>query len=228
MTCYHGDRPEKMTVMSESKGQGDHPARQALGRIKAGQDATSEAMRAWQERGELQHLHGKKLDMGDDSPEWLVNRILKQEGFLPPLIERGQDLDRAQHEADAILDRLRRRREWLLRPEARTTAANVRAFDEARERGLDEYRAALASLNRGIRDYNLVAPAALHRRGIRLDQHLEDVAASIAPLQGVVAVVSRPDEENVKAPTTGLRGIWRRLKRDNDRGADASRGRTAS
>lgn len=181
--------------------------------MKAPLDTTAEAMRAWQEHGELQHLHGKKIDMGDDSPEWLVNRILKQEGFLPPLIERGYDLDRAQREADAVLDRLRRRRDWLLQPDARTTAAMVRAFDEAREQGLAEYRAALESLNRAIRDYNLVAPATLHRRGIRLDLHLEETATSLRPLEGAIVPVDAGRTGDEAKAKTGQRRIWRRLWR---------------
>src|SRR5919197_5348116 len=132
---------------------------------KVAEEATTAAVNEWQDSGALQHLHGQPLDLSDDSPDWLLHRILKQQGFSLPIIERGKDLDEAQRHAAAIVERLRRRRAWLVRPEARCTPEQVHAFNASRLRALEEYRTALGELNRAIRDYNLTAPPALHRRG---------------------------------------------------------------
>jgi len=47
---------------------------------------------------------------------------------------------------------------------------------------LDEYRAALIALDRAIRDHNLSAPAALHRRGLRVDDLVDAAAWELPPL----------------------------------------------
>src|SRR5438067_13868624 len=124
----------------------------------AAEDATAAAVTEWQEGGALRHLHGRPLDLTDDSPDWLLHRILKQQGFSLPIIERGKDLDEAQRRAAAIVERLRRRRAWLVRPEARCTSERARTFNQARVRALDDYRTALVELNRAILAYNLTAP----------------------------------------------------------------------
>ena len=66
---------------------------QAMGRIQS---------------GEIRHLHGKPLDLSDDSPTWFVNKLLKREGYSHPLIERGREVDTVQREVDAIVADLRR------------------------------------------------------------------------------------------------------------------------
>src|SRR5919202_2674841 len=137
---------------------------------QAAEEATTAAVNEWQDSGALQHLHGRPLDLSDESPDWLLHRMLKQQGFSLPIIERGKDLDEAQSRAAAIVERLRRRRAWLVRPEARCTSEQVHAFNAARLRALEEYRTALGELNRAIRDYNLTAPPALHRRGYNVGQ----------------------------------------------------------
>jgi hypothetical protein len=172
---------------------------------KAAEDATTAAVNEWQDSGELRHLHGRPLDLSDDGPDWLLHRMLKQQGFSLPIIERGKDLDEAQHRATAIVERLRRRRAWLVRPEARCTPEQARAFNEARVHALAEYRAALGTLNRAILDYNLAAPPALQRRGYIVDQVVAALAEQIPPLD---------DPAPAPAPTTApswVRAVWRRF-----------------
>jgi hypothetical protein len=173
---------------------------------QAAEEATTAAVNEWQDSGALQHLHGRPLDLSDDSPDWLLHRMLKQQGFSLPIIERGKDLDEAQHRATAIVERLRRRRAWLDRPEARCTPEQVRAFNASRLHALEEYRTALGELNRAIRDYNLTAPSALHRRGYIVDQVVADVAREIPP---------RDEPAPAPAPAAApswVRALWRRTQ----------------
>ena len=150
--------------------------------LKKSQDALSTAVRDAEETGELRHLYGQRLDLSDDSPEWFVRKLLKREGVAPPLIERGKDLNVAQQAAEGIVERLRRRRDWLASPQARCTPEQAARFNAMRLAALDEYRGALTDLNRAIRDYNLVAPLPMHRRGYRVERVLDRAGAEIPPL----------------------------------------------
>jgi len=134
------------------------------------------------ERGDLRHLYGRKLDLSDDGPDWLLRRCLRQDGFSHPIVERAHELERARREADALVERARLRRAWLVNPEARATMADRRAFNAGRRAMLYEYRAALVTLDRAIHDHNLSAPAALHRSGLRVDDLVDAAAREIAPL----------------------------------------------
>jgi len=163
-------------------GQGHRPGGGARFVVEAGEDALTVTMRDLHERGDLRHLYGRKLDLSDDGPDWLLRRCLRQDGFSHPVVERAQELERARREADALVERARLRRAWLVNPQARATAADKRAFDADRLAMLDEYRAALVILDRAIRDHNLSAPAALHRRGLRVDDLVDAAAREIPPL----------------------------------------------
>jgi hypothetical protein len=174
--------------------------------VKRAQDSTAEAMREWEQNGALRHLHGKRLDLSDDSPDWFVHNLLKHEGLGPPALERAKDLDAARHEAERIVERIRRRRAWLVRPEARCTPEAAQAFNAAREHALDEYRAALTELNRAILTYNLTAPSPLHRRGIIVDSVVESAARDVLPLEVTVASAA-------PAPHPGMLGrVWRHVR----------------
>jgi hypothetical protein len=175
--------------------------------LKRAQDATTSALREWEEQGALRHLHGKPLDLSDDSPDWFIHNLLKHEGVAPPAIERGKDLDAAQQDAERIVERIRRRRDWLVQPAARCTAEGARAFNETRARALEEYRAALNDLNRAILAYNLSVPAPLHRRGILVDRAVETAAREIPPLE-LAAAPAAP----ASAPG-GVRRLWRKVRR---------------
>jgi DnaJ-like protein len=165
-----------------------------------------EALRLAHEQGELRHLYGKPLDLSDDSPEWLVNRTLKQAGFSHPALERGKELDAAQPEADALLERLRRRRSWLAGPQSRCIPEQAAAFNDLRQRTLEAYGEKLNQLNRDIRDYNLGAPASLHRRHIDVQQAVARAGLEIPPLD--VTVPADPPASS----GSGLRGALRRLR----------------
>lgn len=168
---------------------------------KRARDATVEVVRAIEENGELRHLYGRPLDLGDDSPDWFLHRMLKRDDLSLPLIERGKDIDDAARDATEIVERLRRRRAWLTSTEARLTPAAAGDFNAYRTRLLEEYHDSLIALNRVILDYNLTAPSALHRRGVIVDQRVEQATAEIQPLDTTMAADLDP------APTRPL--SWR-------------------
>ncbi len=185
--------PPRRTMLDRAyvrdAGRGDRSGGSAHFIVEAGEDALTEAMRVMHERGALRHLHGRKLDLGDDSPDWLLHRLLKENGLSHPLIERRRELERARRAVDAPVERLRRRRGRLAHAEARHMEATADSFDAERRRVLDDYRAALAALDRAIRDYNLAAPTALHQPGVRVDGLVAAAAQEIPPLEELVARV---------------------------------------
>ena len=146
-------------------------------------DATTEMVRAIEQHGELNHLHGQPLDLGDDGPDWFLHRMLKQDGLSLPLIERSRDIDALEEETSAILERLRRRREWLLGRAPGCAPAEAADFNDQRARALDEYQERLVALNKAILDYNLTAPTPLHRRGVIVDRLVSEASGDIPPLE---------------------------------------------
>lgn len=153
-------------------------------------EVIAEAMRDIHENGELQHLHGTPLQL-DDDPEWLSTKVLKQAGFSHPLIEAARDLDEPRRAAEAVLERLRRRRRWLASPEARATPVQIHAFNVGREAALAEYADKLRLLNGAIRDYNLGAPEPLHRMPVPVERTVARVVEEIPPLTWQPAVPAR-------------------------------------
>jgi hypothetical protein len=173
--------------------------------VRCEEDDLAAQVRAWHESGELRHLHGRTLDLSDDSPDWFMRRTLKEQGFTHPLLERGREIDAAESEAEGILERLRRRRVWLTRPGSRCTAQQAHDFNLIRSYDLEQYREKLIELNRAIRDYNLTVPDAMHRRQCSVDKAMERVARAIPAL-------SPPAAEQPHASSSGLRSIWQRMR----------------
>ena len=147
---------------------------------KRADEATDRVMREIEERGELKHLLGKPLEL-DDDPEWLVNRVLKQQGFSHPLIEMGKELEEPRQKAEMIIGRLRRRRRALAAKPHLDVDAAVR-FNEDRDEDLEKYREALTAWARAVRDHNLRVPEALHRRPVQVDAEMARVSREIEPL----------------------------------------------
>jgi hypothetical protein len=154
------------------------------------EEATSEHMSWLEESGELRHLHGKPLDLSDD-PNWLVTKVLKQAGFSHPLLEQRKELYAPLAPVEGQLDALARRREWLLRPESRSQPDDYRRFNADRARVLDEYRQVLAEVNRGIRDFNLTAPDALHERPVRTEVTMQQIGERIPAIDERVVLEER-------------------------------------
>ncbi len=143
-------------------------------------EASDRVMREIEESGELNHLHGKPLDL-DDDPDWLVTRVLKQQGFSHPMIEMGKDLEELREKAVVIVERLHRRRRVLASKHRLETEAAER-FNQDRETELEKYREALVALNRAVRDHNLQVPEALHHRPPQIEAEVARVSREIEPL----------------------------------------------
>jgi len=173
-------------------------------------DATTEMVRAIEQHGELSHLRGQPLDLGDDGPDWFLHRMLKQDGLSLPLIERGKDIDALEGETAAILERLRRRREWLLGRAAGCTPAEAVDFNDQRGRALEEYRERLVALNKAILGYNLTAPTPLHRRGIIVDRLVSRATDEIPEIPPLEATAPEPIQAQ---PISWREKIRRRLPR---------------
>jgi DNA repair ATPase RecN len=145
------------------------------------EEAVAQEMRRLHESGEISHLYGQPLEL-DDDPEWLVTKVLKQQGYSHPLLEAARDLDEPRQRANEVVERLVRRYRWLTSAASRCTEEQVLGFNELREHGLQEYRERLTALNRAIRDYNLSAPEALHQRPVSIDTAVKKMASEIPPL----------------------------------------------
>lgn len=184
----------------------DAPA-ERLRRMRRDADhAIGEAMRRAHASGELRHLHGQPLHL-DDDPDWLATKVLKSQGFSHPLIEAARDLDEPRREAEAVLERFRRRRQWLTTAESRATITQIQTFNESRERMLGEYRDRLRTLNSAIQDYNLTAPTALHQIPVRIDRAVEQAAREVPE-------IDRLPREERRQNRSG--SFWRRWRRSED------------
>jgi hypothetical protein len=170
---------------------------------EAAAEAEEQAMARIQS-GELRHLHGKPLDLSDDSPGWFATKLLKREGFSHPLIERGRELAVVQRETDRVLERLRRRYEALTSAVPPPTEEQTASFNTGREGALDDYREALRVLNRAVMFHNLAVPESLHRRPILIDDTLERVAREIPALD--------PPRPPLTTPSWWRR-LWRHVSR---------------
>lgn len=162
---------------------GRKPPSRAEKLIRTADEALAESIRQAEESGELEHLYGKPLDLGDDNADWLVNRFLKNAGFSHPLLEQAKELDEGRAQADAILDRIRRRREWLTPQEGGVTPQQAQRFNAMRAEAIEAYGSRLGHLNRAIENYNLVAPTALHRKRINLEEAIAEARREIPPLE---------------------------------------------
>lgn len=150
--------------------------------MKRRDEIEGEMLRSLEARGELRHLYGRPLDLQGDV-EYLASKTLKAQGFSHPLLERAKELDGPRQEAEMVLERLRRRRNWLADARSGATAQQAFAFNEQRRAALNLYRQKLEALNRAIRDYNLVAPDALQQRPMVLERAMHHAAAEIPPLE---------------------------------------------
>jgi hypothetical protein len=167
------------------------------------EEATAQEMQRLHESGEISHLFGRPLQL-DDDPDWLATRILKQQGYSHPLIERSRELDEPRRAAEAIVDRLRRRHARLTRPGYTYTAQEAETFNRARHYALEDLGDKLAVLNRAIRDFNLQAPDSLQQRPVVVEETVSWLSVDIPPLRPSVPADST---QSMHTP------LWRRVLR---------------
>src|SRR5579864_2657917 len=117
------------------------------------EESVSEEMRRLHESGEIAHLYGRPL-MLDDDPDWLVTRVLKDQGYSHPLLEAAKELEEPRRRAGDEISRLRRKHPWLAERAWSLTPEQAEEFNRLRAASLEQYRQRLQDLNRAIRDYN--------------------------------------------------------------------------
>ncbi len=111
----------------------------------------------------------------------MANAVLKNAGFIPPAVDLGNEIDRARAASQVPLERLRRRREYLLaHPE--TDDTDRARFNAARERTIAAYREALKVINDRVLALSLAAPPAMHRRPVAVEREVEAFARACPPL----------------------------------------------
>lgn len=170
-------------------------------RREAAFEVEEQLLRDARERDELRELHGKPLDLSDESPNWFMHRLLRREGVSHPLIERGRDVDDAIAEVWRTVEPVQQRRARLSTPDVPVTHREASAFNLRRQQALNEVRARLPELNRLIRDHNLMVPDALHRRPFPVEETMERLEAEIPAIE--------PHSETERAEI----GTWRRRVR---------------
>ena len=173
-------------------------------RLNAMDQTLSQAVRQWEESGELRRLRGRPIDLSDDSPEWFANRLLKQEGVSHPLLERGRDVDTMKAEADAVAERLRSLGRRLAHEHPTDSA--VRSFNQLRQSMLDDYQRRLLALNRGVLAFNSTVPDMLHKRQISVSDAVKRLAEEVPALS----------RAGLPLPDDGTRlelGLWQRIVR---------------
>lgn len=146
------------------------------------EDRLSSMMQEMHERGELSHLQGKQLSLEENDPAWLVTRMLKQEGFSHPLLERRQEVEQQIRAADARIDRVVQRRTRLLEEREITASEVATAFNDSRRITLHDYRESLSELNRSIRHFNLTVPLQLQITPVQLDEQMKRVEQLVPEL----------------------------------------------
>lgn len=140
------------------------------------EEIVSDALRQWEEDGDLRRLAGQSLDLDDDSPDWFTNRMLKREGFTHPALERGKDVDELRAEVD-------RAEECVLHHAARRSPhpAEWRSHEVIRRRLLSEFRAAIVAFNNAVLAYNIGVPDVLHKRSLALESFVAALDKATAP-----------------------------------------------
>jgi len=145
--------------------------------LRRWRDAVEEQIAEAAARGEFENLRGTGQPLALDTNHYAGDRalgysLLKSNNLAPPEIERGKEIDAELERAEALLASLRRQRDALgLHPEP-TFAAERRAYTILRDKTEDRYAGALQSINSKILSLNIIAPAALHRRPLDVEQRL--------------------------------------------------------
>ena len=119
------------------------------------------------ERGEFADLPGKGKPIRLDTNPFLTpqarmtNRLLKENGFVPPWVELEKEIKREKAQLERVLINLKARRERLAtigQQYPHRHGVIRRTFEHERARAIAQYSEKLENLNRKIQRVNLLMP----------------------------------------------------------------------
>lgn len=172
---------------TQSSPQGGYPGKSGKDPRQSWSSYIEEQIRAAQEHGAFDNLPGagKPLQL-DENPfageRALAFSLLKSHQLAPREIELVREVDEERRKAEEILASLRRRRDYLSGRRLPPFPSERRAYNVLRSRTLERYGQALRAVNAKTLSLNLMAPVALHRRIIDVEERLRAFSAAFPPL----------------------------------------------
>ena len=114
----------------------------------------------------------------------LAYSLLHQAHVSPPEIERGKEIDDDLQRAESILADLRVKRDRLIAAHRAPAPSDVRAYHVVRTQASARYLEAMKRINSNILSLNIIAPAALHRRLLDIDDRMQKFEHEFPRLDG--------------------------------------------
>ena len=165
----------------------DEPTSKSQRRLgQSWSDLIEERIRAAQAEGEFDNLPGagKPLTL-DDNPyagdRALAFHLLQVNHVLPQELELGREIEADLARADKLLDRLRRERNWIRTQPAFSQPRLRRAYLALRAKVAQEYEQALQELRSKTLTLNIIAPSALHRPLLDVEERMQAFQQEFPP-----------------------------------------------
>jgi DnaJ family protein C protein 28 len=145
-------------------------------RRRAVRDIVEQRIQEAREEGKFDNLKGAGKPQQLDENIWagdkaMAYHLLKSNDVAPQELERGNEIDRELERAEAAVRALRHRRDTL-RSRTVVFASDRRAYNALRSATERRYAEALREINSKILSLNIIAPPALHRRLLDIEQRL--------------------------------------------------------
>ena len=155
-------------------------------RRRAVRDIVEQRIQEAREEGKFDNLKGVGKPLQIDENIWagdkaMAYHLLKSNDVAPQELERGHEIDQEIERAEALVRALRHRRDTLL-SRRHIFASDRRAYNILRETTERRYAEALRSINSKILSLNIIAPPALHRRRLDVEQRLAAFREEFPPL----------------------------------------------
>lgn len=140
-------------------------------------DLAEERIAQARDRGDFDNLPGvgKPLQLDENvyaGGKAMAYHLLKQNNAAPPELERRNEIDRMLASVERELAALRHRRDTLLARGRRAYASERRAFNLVRDKAARRYAEELRAINSNILSLNIIAPTALSRPLLDVEQRL--------------------------------------------------------
>lgn len=164
-------------------GEAEETGRRGPG--QSWENLIEQKIREAQDRGDFANLRGRGRPLGaaqdTTDPNWMASSMLQNAGFKPPVLDLAQEIDEGLATANAALERIRRRRAFLVERGGAVQADRDR-FNRARAKAIEEYRAELKTINDRVLALSITAPSALHRRSVPIDRAVAEFESACPAL----------------------------------------------